>query len=103
MRTRSGIMAALATVAVLVSAPAFARGYIQDPSLLDKIKAGVTTSKEVEEILGPPASRSDFSRMGQISMNYSMQIWDGWYDVGVMIGTDGIVRDVQKNKRYGGG
>lgn len=103
MRIRVRNLAALAAVALLAAAPAFARGYIQDPALLDKIKAGVTTSKEVEEILGPPASRSDFARMGQISMNYSMQIWDGWYDIGVMIGADGIVRDVQRNKRYGGG
>jgi hypothetical protein len=94
------IAAALAAVALLAVAPVFARGYIEQPSLLDKIKPGVTTARQVEEILGPPASRSDFSRMGLVSMDYSMQIWDDWYDVGVMIDKAGIVHDVQKVKRY---
>lgn len=103
MRTRVQIVVALAAIVLLAAAPAFARGYLQNPALLDQIKARVTTAQEVEQILGPPVSRSDFSRLGQISMNYSMQIWEDWYDVGVMIGTDGIVRDVQKIKRYRGG
>ena len=102
MRTGTGIIAALAAVVLLASAPAFARGFIQNPELLDKIKPGVTTAQEVEQILGPPASRSDFSRLGLVSMDYEMQDWGDWYSVGVMIGKDGKVHDVQKIKMSGG-
>jgi hypothetical protein len=61
------------------------------------------TAQEVEQILGPPKSRSDFSRLGLVSMDYEMQVWTDWFDVGVMIGKDGVVRDVQRIKRYRGG
>jgi hypothetical protein len=103
MKSVYRILVALAATALLAAAPAFARGFIVNPELLDKIKPGVTTAKEVEQILGPEASRSDFTRLGEIYMNYSTRIWSDWYDIGVLIGTDGIVRDVQKFKRYGGG
>jgi len=98
--TGNRTIAALAAIMLLAAAPAFARGFIEDPALLDKIRPGVTTAKEVEQLLGPEASRSDFSRMGQISMNYVMRVWTDTYDVAVMIDNGGIVRDVQKIKRW---
>ena len=103
MRTANRIIAALAAIVLLAAAPAFARGLILNPELLDKIKPGVTTAKEVEQILGPPAGRSDFSRLGVVSMDYEMREWLDWFDIGVMIGRDDIVREVQKIKRYRGG
>jgi hypothetical protein len=101
MRTRSGIIAALAAILLLASASVFARGFIVDPYLLDKIKPGMT-AQEVEQILGPPRSRSDFSRMGVVSMDYETRIWTDTYDIGVMIGKDGVVREVQRIMRYRG-
>lgn len=56
----------------------------------------------MEQILGPPRSRSDFSRLGVVSMDYETRIWTDMYDIGVMIGKDGIVREVQKIMRYRG-
>jgi len=100
MRTVYRINAALAAMLVLASAQVFASGYLQDPALLDKIKPGVTTAQEVEQILGAPESKSDFSRMGEISLNYWMRVWTDTYDVGVMVGTNGVVREVQKIKRW---
>ena len=102
MKTANRLIAALAAVVLLASAPAFARGFIVNPELLDRIKPGMT-SQEVEQILGPPRSRSDFSRLGVVSMDYETRIWTDRYDIGVMIGKDGIVRDVQKLMRYRGG
>jgi hypothetical protein len=102
MQTGTGIIAALAAVVLLASAPAFARGFIVNPELLDRIKPGMT-AQEVEQILGPPRSRSDFSRMGVVSMDYETRIWTDWYDIGVMIGKDnGLVREVQRIMRYRG-
>ena len=102
MRTKPGVAAALFAVLVLAWSGAYAAGFIMNPNLLDRIKPGVTTAKEVEEILGPPRSRSDFSRLGLVSMDYELREWTDWFDVGVMIGKDGIVRDVQKIMRYRG-
>jgi hypothetical protein len=101
--TRRRFVAALAGFLLLPAGPAFARGFIQSPELLGKIKPGVTTAQEVEAILGPPANRSEFPKLGLISMDYVMKVWTDTYDVGVMIGKDGVVHDVQKIMRYRGG
>jgi hypothetical protein len=94
-------IAALVAVLMLASTVALAAGFIVNPDLLDKIKPGMT-SQEVEQILGPPRSRSDFSRLGVVSMDYETRIWTDTYDIGVMIGKDGIVREVQRIMRYRG-
>ena len=106
MRAGAGIIAALAAIALLLAGgSAFALGFIQSPELLDKIKIGVTTEKEVEQILGPPANRSHFPRLGLTSMDYEIagDMWKNRIDIGVMIGNDGIVRDIQRVPRYRGG
>lgn len=104
MRAANQILRALAVTALLLACgAAIARGFIQNPELLDKIKIGVTTDKEVEQILGPPAGRSHFPRLNQTSMDYTMpgDMGKNRVDVGVIIGNDGIVRDIQKIPRYG--
>lgn len=101
MKAANGLIAALAAVVLLASAPAFARGFIVNPDLLDRIKPGMT-AQEVEQILGPPRSRSDFSRLGVVSMDYETRIWTDTYDIGVMIGKDGVAREVQRIMRYRG-
>ena len=97
------IVAVWASGALLASGAVFAQGYLQSPELLDKIKPGVTTAQEVEQILGRPANRSSFPRLELVSMDYVMRVWGETYDVGVMIGKDGVVREVQKVMRYRGG
>jgi hypothetical protein len=101
MSARNRIIAALAAIMLLASGCAFARGFIVNPELLDGVKPGMT-AQEVEQILGPPRSRSDFSRLGVVSMDYETRIWTDMYDVGVMIGKDGLVREVQKVMQYRG-
>jgi len=101
MKIGNRIIAVLAAGLLLASATAFALGRILNPELLDRVKPGMT-AQEVEQILGPPKSRSDFSRVGLVSMDYEMQDWGDWYSVGVMIGKDGKVHDVQKIKMSGG-
>jgi len=106
MRARNGILGTLIAIVLLVTAgPAFARGFIQNPELLDKIKIGVTTDKEVEQILGPPAGRSHFPKLNITSMDYTMagDMGKNRVDVGIIIGNDGIVRDIQKIPQYRGG
>ena len=103
MTAKYGVIVALAAALLLAGSSALAAGYILAPELLDQIKPGVTTAQEVEQILGPPANRSDFPRLGLVSMDYEMRVWTDWFNVGVMIGKDGIVRDVQKIIRYKGG
>ena len=102
MKTKLAVVAALAAALVLAWTGTFAAGFIVNPDLLDKIKPGMT-AQEVEQILGPPRSRSDFSRMGVVSMDYETRIWTDRYDIGVMLGPDGRVREVQKIMQYRGG
>lgn len=94
----------VAIALLLASGSAFARGFIQKPELLDRIKIGVTTEKEVEQLLGPPAGRSNYPKVGLVSMDYDMpgDMGKNRVDIGVMIGSDGIVRDIQRVPRYCG-
>ena len=102
MRIGNGVFATAAAILLLASASVFARGFIVNPDLLDRIKPGMTVH-EVEQILGPPRSLSDFSRMGVISMDYETRIWTDMYDIGVMVGKDnGLVREVQRIMQYRG-
>jgi hypothetical protein len=103
MTTRRQIVAAMAATVLLVGAPVFGAGYLQSPEVLDKIKPGVTTAQDVERLLGPPANRSNFPRLGLISMDYVMRVDTDIYDIGVMITRDGVVKEVQRIVRYGGG
>jgi outer membrane protein assembly factor BamE (lipoprotein component of BamABCDE complex) len=93
------LVAAFAAIALLAASSAYARGFIQDPGLLDRIKPGVTTAQEVERLLGPPANRTSFPRLGYDSMDYVMKVWTEVFDVGVLIGKDGVVREVQRLER----
>jgi hypothetical protein len=99
MGTGRWLVAALAAAALLASGAAAARGYIGKPELLDRIKPGVTTAAEVVQILGPPANRTSFPRLGYDSLDYVMLVWTEVYDVGVLIGKDGVVREVQRIER----
>jgi len=103
MGTRNAFVSLLlAIILLLAGGSVLARGFIQSPGLLDKIKIGVTTAQEVEQILGPPASRSDFARVSLISMDYTIagDMGKNRVDVGIMIDKGGIVRDVQKVLQY---
>ena len=100
MMNRNRIVAAFAVIALLTGSSALARGFIQDPGLLEKIRPGVTTAAEVEQILGAPANRTAFPRLEITSMDYVMREWTDTYDVGVIIGKDGVVREVQRLVRF---
>jgi outer membrane protein assembly factor BamE (lipoprotein component of BamABCDE complex) len=101
MSIKNRIVAAFAMIALLAASSAFARGFVRDASLFDRIKPGAT-AQEVEQILGAPANRSSFPRLGLTSMDYVTSIWGDTYDVGVMLGPDGRVREVQKLQRHRG-
>ena len=106
MKTRNAVFSSLlAIVLLLAGGSVVARGFIQSPELLDRIKIGVTTAQEVEQILGPPASRSNFARVGLVSMNYTIagNMGKNRVDVGIMIDKGGIVRDIQRIPQHRGG
>ena len=105
MRARNRILGTLvAFVLLLTAGSAFALGFIQSPELLDKIRIGVTTAKEVEQILGPPAGRSLFPKLNLISMDYTIagDMGKNRDDVGIMIDNNGVVRDIQRIPQYCG-
>ena len=89
---------------LLAVGAAFANGFIQSPELLDKIRIGVTTAQEVEQILGPPLKRSSFPRLGRVSMDYTIagDMGKNRIEVGILIDGAGIVRDIQKIPQYCG-
>ena len=102
MMTRNRFIGVLASIALLAAAQALAAAWIEPPELLQKIKPGMK-EQEVEQILGRPVNRSSFPRLGLTSMDYMMVEWGEPYDVGIMIDANGVVKEVQKIRRYKGG
>jgi outer membrane protein assembly factor BamE (lipoprotein component of BamABCDE complex) len=93
----------LALGLLLVGGLAFGKGFIEDSALLDEIKIGATTAKEVAEILGPPGGVSKFERRGVEAWDYQMLEDFSKRKVGVSIEIDGggIVRNIQRVVEYG--
>jgi len=103
MLTKTAIAVSLCAMAMLAAGcQATGGGYLAKPELLDQIKPGVTTAKEVEQLLGMPLNRAHFPAVGRSSMDYEMQEWTEMYDVAVMIDDGGIVREVLKLQRHRG-
>ena len=100
MTSKNRLVASFTVMALLAASSALARGFVQDSSLFSKIKPGVTTAAEVEQILGAPANRTSFPRRDITSMDYVTREWTETYDVGVILGKDGVVREVQKLERF---
>ena len=93
----------LALGLLLAGGLALGKGYIDPPGLIDKIQIGVTTSKQVTEILGPPASIAQFPRRGVETWDYTTLEAFNKKKSGVSIEIDGsgIVRNVIKIPTYG--
>jgi hypothetical protein len=103
MLTRTAIVVSLCAVAMLTAGCQATGGrYVSSPELLDRIKPGVSTATEVEQLLGAPIRRGHFPAVGLTSMDYEMLEWSDMFDVAVMIGDDGVVREVLKLKRHRG-
>jgi outer membrane protein assembly factor BamE (lipoprotein component of BamABCDE complex) len=98
-----GAIGAVALGVLLAGGPALGKGFIKDSALLDKIKIGATTAKEVAEILGPPESVSKFERRGVEAWDYRMLEDFSKKKVGISIEIDGsgIVRNIQRIIQYG--
>lgn len=66
---------------------------------------GAAPAPERRAYLGPPASRSDFSRLGLVSMDYTIagDMGKNRIDVGVMIDKGGVVRGIHRIPQYRGG
>lgn len=104
MRTRKWTAIGMfALGGLLAGGLAFGKGFIKDSALLDKIQIGVTTSKQVGEILGPPESVSKFERRGVEAWDYQMLEDFSKKKVGISIEIDGggIVRNIQRIIQYG--
>lgn len=104
MRTRKWSAIGMFALGLLLTGRiAFGGGYIMPPELLDKIQIGVTTSKQVTEILGPPASISQYPRRGVEDWNYTTLENFSKKKTGISIEIDGsgIVRNVIRIIEYG--
>src|SRR5258706_7175030 len=90
-----------AVVSLSAGGLAFANGFVKSPELLDKIRIGATTSQQVIEILGPPATVAKFTRRNVEAWDYRVQGWGRNADVSIEIDSKGIVSNVQRIGRYG--
>jgi hypothetical protein len=88
---------------MFVAGSAFADGRFIPLALLDKIKPGVTTEKQVLELLGPSPRTIEYPRTGLRDLRYQAVDYGDYLDIYVSIGKDGVVREVTRMKPGGGG
>jgi outer membrane protein assembly factor BamE (lipoprotein component of BamABCDE complex) len=95
--------AALFAIALLLQGlPVVAAGgRIDSPALLDRIQAGKTTAQQVKDILGEPYRIQRFERKGVDSWSYWLDSLGERYNVSVEIDDKGVVRTVERIRRYG--
>jgi len=104
LKTRNWCATGMFALGVLLTGgPASASGYIMPPELLDQIRIGVTTSKQVAEILGPPASIAAFPRRGVVTWEYTtLEAFNKKKtEISVEIDGNGVVRNIIKTIPYG--
>jgi outer membrane protein assembly factor BamE (lipoprotein component of BamABCDE complex) len=93
------VVSAIALLAA--AAPAFADGFIKSPELLNRIRAGETTSQQVTEILGPPVRVEKFARRQVEAWDYRMHDGGETVIVSIEIDSKGLVSNVQRLRRFG--
>lgn len=82
---------------------AFGAGFVKDPALFDKIRPGVTTSKELTELLGPPGNVAQFPRRNVEAWDYTTleNFSKRKVNISIEIDSGSIVRNVEKITEYG--
>jgi len=102
MNTTKTFAASLAAVLLLASQPAAARdGIIDSEEELQKVKIGATTSTQLAEIAGKPMRIERFPRKGVESWSYSMRVGGQLAEIAIEIDDKGIVRSIERVKRWG--
>lgn len=98
--TWSGLV--LSAIALLTAAGAvFADGFIKSAELLNRIRIGETTSKQVTEILGPPVRVEKFARRQVEAWDYRAHDGGETIIVSIEIDSKGLVSNVQRLRRFG--
>ncbi len=65
---------------------------VLDAEHIQRIEKGVTTSAQLERLIGPPWRAIDFPNLGQVAWDYVLRdAWDYQVDFSVMIDRKGIV------------
>ena len=100
---RRSILALAAMALLWVGDSALAAGFVKDSSLFGKIRPGVTTSKEVTELLGPPAKVAKFPRRNVEAWDYRTlhEFGKGYVHMSIEIDAGGIVRNVERIEEFG--
>jgi outer membrane protein assembly factor BamE (lipoprotein component of BamABCDE complex) len=94
MKARSLVLIPLAAAAILAAAPARAAGYIDSPQQLAQVRAGSTTARELEQLLGAPLRKLSFPARGVDAWEYEISEGSKRAIISISIGRDGVVREL---------
>lgn len=89
----------LVAAAALLAGAAGAGGRFIPLALLDRIQPGVTTEKQVQELLGQSVHVVDYPARGRHELEYEARDYGDSLVIWISIGNDGIVRDYSVMKR----
>jgi hypothetical protein len=87
----------LAAVALAAFAPpVMAAGFIESQEVLAKVRPGKTDAKEFEALLGAPLRKYALRASGNQAWEWEALEFSKRITISITIGTDGVVRDVQR-------
>jgi hypothetical protein len=85
-----------AAALVAFASPAMAAGFIESQEVLAKVRPGTTNAKELEALLGAPLRRYTLRASGHQAWEWEALEFSKRVTISITIGTDGIVRDLQR-------
>jgi len=100
MKAKFALVYAATAAAVLALSPvALAGGHLMSTENVDKIRPGVTSAQQLQDLLGTPLRKMHFPARGIDAWEYEYPDYDEMIILSISIGSDGLVREILRLRR----
>jgi outer membrane protein assembly factor BamE (lipoprotein component of BamABCDE complex) len=99
MQKPSVFFAALAAALLAISPLALGGGHLTSTENVDKIRPGVTSAQQLQDLLGAPLRKMHFQATGLDAWEYEYRDYSDTVVLSISIGSDGVVRNVAHLRR----
>ena len=100
MKAKFALVYAATAAAVLALSPvALAGGHLMSTENVDKIRPGVTSAQQLQDLLGTPLRKMHFPARGIDAWEYEYPDYDEMIILSISIGSAGLVREIWRLRR----
>ena len=101
MKFRIALLTALLSLTALLAASplALGGGYLTSTDNVDKIRPGVTSTRQLQELLGTPLRKMHFPSRGIDAWEWEYRDYSDTVVLSISVGADGLVREITRLRR----